>query len=163
MFFTVMEMDFRPARWPARAVCTVFAALLFCVVAACSQTSGPGTIDPTSPSTVPLLTELVGRWVTQSWLDNSGSQAVVRTYQFTADGRYEYSIGLCRSSTDCTIQSAESGYVRAARGLLALQPRTRSSDGLRSFPYAVGRDPDVGDVQLHLTLADGQVDIFYAG
>jgi len=26
----------------------------------------------------------------------------------------------------------------------------------------VGRDPDVGDLQLHLALADGEVDIFYA-
>jgi hypothetical protein len=25
----------------------------------------------------------------------------------------------------------------------------------------VGRDPNVGDIQLHLTLADGQIDIFY--
>jgi hypothetical protein len=111
---------------------------------------------------VRLAPELVGRWVTQSALDNSGSQAVVRTYRFTADGRYDYTIGLCRSSTDCAIQSSESGSVQAVRGVLALRPHTRSSDGARAFPYVVGRDPDVGDVQLHLSLADGQIDIFYA-
>ena len=35
--------------------------------------------------------------------------------------------------------------------------------GSRAWPYAVGRDPNVGDVQLHLTLPDGQRDIFYLG
>jgi hypothetical protein len=111
----------------------------------------------------PASSELVGRWQTQSWLDSTGSRAIVRTYRFAPDGRYDYTIAVCRSSTDCTIQATESGSAQAARGLLALRPATRSADGPRAFPYVVGRDPDVGDLQLHLTLADGQIDIFYAG
>jgi hypothetical protein len=111
----------------------------------------------------PLARELVGRWETQTWLDQSGSSAIVRTYRFAADGRYDYTIAVCRSSTDCTVRSSESGQAQAARGVLALQPQTEPSDGRRAFPYAVGRDPDVGDIQLHLTLANGQTDIFYAG
>jgi hypothetical protein len=140
----------------------VYAAVLVCVfAAACSQRSGPP--GPNPPPPVPLVAELVGRWVTQSSLDASGSQAIVRTYRFAADGRYDYTIGVCRSSTDCTIQSAESGVAEAVEGVLRLRPGTKSSTGPRAFPYVVGRDPDVGDVQLHLTLADGQLDIFYAG
>jgi hypothetical protein len=87
----------------------------------------------------------------------------VRTYRFAADGRYDYMIAVCRSSTDCTVTSTESGQAQAARGVLALQPQTESSDGPRAFPYVVGRDPDVGDIQLHLTRADGRTDIFYTG
>ena len=87
----------------------------------------------------------------------------MRTYRFTADGQYEYTIAQCQSSTDCTIQSSEQGSVQAAGGILSLRPQTASADGPRSYPYVVGRDPDVGDLQLHLTLADGEVDIFYAG
>ncbi len=106
--------------------------------------------------------ELVGSWETQHWLDSTGSRAIVRTYRFSADGRYEYTLAQCQSSTDCAIQSSEQGSVRAARGILSIQPQTESADGARSYPYVVGRDADVGDLQLHLTLADGEVDIFYA-
>ena len=112
---------------------------------------------------MPLAPELVGTWETQHWLDATGSQAIVRTYRFTADGLYDYTLALCRSSTDCSIRGSERGDARAASGILSLSPQTESTDGPRSYPYAVGRDPDVGDVQLHLTLADGQIDIFYAG
>lgn len=110
---------------------------------------------------LPLVRELVGTWETETWLDSNRSQAIVRTYRFAADGRYDYTIALCRSSTDCTIQAAESGSAQAAGGRLSLKPVSRSSDGPRAFPYVVGRDPDVGDLQLHLTLANGQIDIFY--
>jgi hypothetical protein len=111
---------------------------------------------------VALAPELVGSWETQHWLDSTGSRAIVRTYRFSADGRYEYTLAQCQSSTDCAIQSSEHGSVRAARGILSVQPQTESADGPRSYPYVVGRDADVGDLQLHLTLADGEVDIFYA-
>jgi hypothetical protein len=111
----------------------------------------------------PLPSELVGTWKTSSWLDQSGSQQIVRTYSFSPDGRYEYTLARCRSSTDCSLVSRESGYARAADGTLSLEPQTESNDGSRAWPYSVGRDPDVGDVQLHLALADGQVDIFYFG
>lgn len=35
------------------------------------------------------------------------------------------------------------------------------ADEPRAYPCLVGRDPDVGDIHLHLGLPDGQVDIFY--
>ncbi len=110
-----------------------------------------------------LAPELVGSWETQHWLDSTGSRAIVRTYRFTADGQYEYTLAVCQSSTDCAIQSSERGVAQAAAGVLSLRPQTASTDGPRSYPYVVGRDPDVGDLQLHLTLADGEIDIFYGG
>jgi hypothetical protein len=111
----------------------------------------------------PLPPELVGTWETEKWLDQSGSQKIVRTYAFSSDGHYEYTIAKCRSSTDCSFVSQESGYAQAADGVLSLEPQTASDDGSRAWPYVVGRDPDVGDIQLHFTLPDGQVDIFYFG
>ena len=121
------------------------------------------TPTPTPPPVPPLARELVGRWETQHWLDPTGASAIVRTYRFAADGRYDYTIAVCRTSTDCTVKSTESGYAQAARGMLTLRPQTQPSDGARAYPYTVGRDPDVGDLQLHLTLTNGQLDIFYAG
>jgi hypothetical protein len=47
--------------------------------------------------------------------------------------------------------------------MLSLEPRTESEEGPRSWPYVVGQDPNVGDIQLHLTLSGGQLDIFYRG
>jgi hypothetical protein len=109
-----------------------------------------------------LAPELVGSWETQHWLDSTGSRAIVRTYRFTADGRYEYTLAQCQSSTDCTIQTSERGSARAGGRTLRLRPQSASAGGPRSYPYVVGRDPDVGDLQLHLTLPDGETDIFYA-
>jgi len=127
----------------------------------------PSTSPPTPPtppleSSAALAPELVGAWETQHWLDSTGSQAILRVYRFTADGRYEYTLAQCRSSTDCTVQGFEAGTAQAAGGILSLRPQTASTDGPRTYPYVVGRDPDVGDLQLHLTLAGGQVDVFYA-
>jgi Salmonella virulence plasmid 65kDa B protein len=119
---------------------------------------------PSMPTTVvlaPLAPELVGTWRTSKWLDSSGSQQFWRIYQFTPDGLYDYTLAMCRSSTDCSLEGHESGYARAANGILKLEPQTESEEGPRAWPYVVGRDPDVGDIQLHLTLTDGQVDIFY--
>jgi len=128
-------------------------------------TSSSVTVVPAPP--VPTVVrqlprELVGSWETQHWLDSTGSRAIVRTYRFAADGRYEYTLAMCQSSTDCAIQSNEEGSAQAAKGVLTLVPETVSVDGPRSYPYAVGRDPNVGDLQLHLALATGEVDIFYA-
>lgn len=129
------------------------------------RTSSSVTVVPAPP--VPtvvrrLARELVGSWETQHWLDSTGSRAIVRTYRFAADGRYEYTLAICESSSNCTIQSFERGSAQAANGVLSLYPETVSVDGPRSYPYAVGRDPNVGDLQLHLALATGEVDIFYA-
>ena len=107
--------------------------------------------------------ELVGTWDTRTWLDQSGSQQIVRTYVFSPDGRYEYTLAMCRSSTDCSLEGQESGYAQAANGIVSLEPQTESAEGSRAWPYVVFRDPNVGDVQLHLALPDGQVDIFYRG
>ena len=129
-----------------------------------SASSSQGTQPPSAPTALaPLPPELVGTWTTSKWLDQSGSQQIVRTYVFSSDGRYEYSIAMCRSSTDCSLVSQESGYAQAANGVLSLEPQTESETGSRAWPYVVGQDPDVGDIQLHLTLPDGQVDIFYLG
>jgi len=140
------------------------AALAMCLLAACGGASSATPEPPAPPaeSSAALTPELVGSWETQHWLDSTGSRAIVRTYRFTADGQYEYTLAQCQSSTDCAIQSSERGSVQAAGGILSLRPQTASADGPRSYPYVVGRDPDVGDLQLHLTLADGEVDIFYA-
>ena len=59
--------------------------------------------------------------------------------------------------------SQESGYAQAANGVLSLEPQTEPNDGSRAWPYVVFQDPNVGDIQLHLRLPDGQVDIFYFG
>jgi len=146
------------------------AMLAVWLLAACGSASSASSATPEPPAPLaessaalaPLAPELVGSWETQHWLDSTGSRAIVRTYQFTADGQYEYTLAQCQSSTDCVIQSSERGSVQAAGGILSLRPQTASADGPRSYPYVVGRDPDVGDLQLHLTLADGEVDIFYA-
>jgi hypothetical protein len=130
-----------------------------------SPTSSSVTVIPEPPPPTPVLRlakELVGSWETQHWLDSTGSRAIVRTYRFAADGRYEYTLAQCESSTNCVIRSGERGAAQAADGVLSLYPETASADGPRSYPYAVGRDPNVGDLQLHLRLENGDVDIFYA-
>jgi hypothetical protein len=126
-----------------------------------AATTAGGTT--TNAPLAPLPTELVGTWTTSTWLDQSGSQQIVRTYVFSPEGRYEYTLANCRSSTDCTLVSQESGFAQAANGVLSLEPQTESDDGPRAWPYSVGQDPNVGDIQLHLRLPDGQVDIFYLG
>lgn len=130
-----------------------------------TPTSSSGTVVPAPPvpTVVPRLSrDLVGSWETQHWLDSTGSRAIVRTYRFAADGRYEYTLAVCQSSSNCTIQSFERGFAQAANGVMSLNPETVSVDGPRSYPYAVGRDPNVGDLQLHLALPTGEADIFYA-
>ncbi len=82
---------------------------------------------------------------------------------FSPDSRYEYTLAMCRYSTDCSFVSQESGYAQAANGWLSLEPQTESDDGSRSWPYVVFQDPNVGDIQLHFKLPDGQVDVFYRG
>ncbi len=119
------------------------------------------TAPPTAVSLAPLPPEIVGAWETRSSLDASGSQQIIRTYRFFPNATYDYQLAVCRSSTDCALQSQESGYAQAAGGVLSLAPQTDPSDGPRAYPYVVGRDPNVGDIQLHLGLPDGQVDIFY--
>ena len=134
------------------------------LLAACGGASS-APLEPSAPaseSSAALAPELVGSWETEHWLDSTGSRAIVRTYRFTADGHYEYTLAQCQSSTDCAIQSSEQGSVQAAGGIVSLRPQPASADGPRSYPYVVGRDPNVGDLQLHLTLADGEIDIFYA-
>lgn len=167
----------------ARSTMAATATAMAVVLAACVGATGPTTRPtdppiPTAPrvsaslphvatappitvSLAPLAPEIIGAWETRSSLDTSGSQQIIRTYRFFTDATYDYRLAVCRSSTDCTIQSSESGYARTARGVLSLAPRTDPSDGPRAYPYVVGRDPDVGDIQLHLGLPDGQIDIFY--
>jgi hypothetical protein len=153
-------------------VALAVAAFLFSLLAGCGDEASTPSASSLSQETqprsapaapAPLPPELVGTWKTSKWLDQSGSQQIVRTYAFSPDGRYEYTLAMCRSSTDCSLVSQESGYAQAANGTLSLEPQTESDDGSRASPYAVGRDPNVGDIQLHLTLPDGQVDIFYVG
>jgi hypothetical protein len=52
---------------------------------------------------------------------------------------------------------------QTADGALSLSPQTESSEGPRAYPYTVGRDPNFGDIELHLKMPDGQDWIFYAG
>src|SRR5512134_318647 len=139
------------------------AAFLFLLLAGCGDETSTPSVSSLSQETQPLPTELVGTWTTSTWLDQSGSQQIVRTYVFSPAGRYEYTLAMCRSSTDCSLESQESGYAQAANGILSLEPQTESDDGPRAWPYVVGQDPNVGDIQLHFTLPDGQVDIFYLG
>jgi hypothetical protein len=119
------------------------------------------TTTPVAVSLAPVAPEILGAWETRASLDTSGSQQIIRTYRFFPDATYDYQLAVCRSSTDCALQSSESGYAQTAGGVLSLVPQTDPSDGPRAYPYVVGRDPDVGDIQLHLRLPDGEVDIFY--
>jgi hypothetical protein len=64
-------------------------------------------------------------------------------------------------AASCSLEDSESGYARAASGILSLSPQTESFDGPRTYPYQVGRDY-VGSITLQLTFPDGQVAIFYA-
>jgi len=170
--------ELRVLRW-SLAARLIALALVFLLVAGCGgeastpsapslpQDTQPGS-GPTAPTTAPMVLmplppELVGTWTTNQSLDQSGSQHIARTYVFSHDGRYQYTVGMCQSSTDCSLVSQEAGYAQAANGVLALAPQTPSEEGPRAWPYVVGRDPDVGDIQLHFTLPDGQVDIFYFG
>ena len=120
----------------------------------------PYSVPPTA-SPAPLDTELVGNWEVNSGTDSTGSQQIWRFYEFTADGQYDYKLGLCRSKTDCTYPDHEAGYAQTANGRLTLTPQTGSQQGPQTWPYVVDRDPVVGDVRLVLTLPDGQMDIFY--
>ena len=121
----------------------------------------PGTQSGGVPEGLPPLSpELVGTWSTSS---QTGSQQIGRTYVFSPDGRYDYTLGTCQSSSDCTLVYQESGYAQAESGILSLEPQTESDEGHRDVPYVVLQDPDVGDIQLHFTLPDGQLDIFYRG
>lgn len=119
------------------------------------------TAPPIAVSLAPVAPEIVGVWETRARLDASGGQQIIRTYRFFPDATYDYQLAVCRSSTDCALQSSESGYAQTAGGVLTLVPQTDPSDGPRAYPYVVGQDPNVGDIQLHLRLPDGQVDIFY--
>jgi hypothetical protein len=157
----------RRSVWPAAVL-----AFLFLWFAGCGDEASTPSVSSLSQETQPrsapaalepLPPELVGTWETEKWLDQSGSQKIERTYVFSPDGGYEYTIAMCRSSTDCSLVSQESGYAQAANGMLSLEPQTESDEGARGWPYVVGRDPNVGDIQLHFTLPDGQVDIFYFG
>ncbi len=130
---------------------------MFLFLAGCGD---DGSAPSASTALPPLAPELVGTWTTSS---TSGSQQIARTYVFSSDGRYEYTIGMCQSSSDCSLVSQESGYAQATNGVLSLEPQTEPNDGDRSLPYVVAQDPNVGDIQLHFTLPDGQVDIFYLG
>jgi hypothetical protein len=157
----------RRSVWPAGVL-----AFLFLLFAGCGDEASTPSASSLSqetqsgsapPALAPLPPELVGTWETETWLDQSGSQKIVRMYVFSPDGRYEYTLAMCRSSTDCSLVSQESGYAQAANGTLSLEPQTESDDGPRAWPYVVGPDPNAGDIQLHFTLPDGQVDIFYQG
>ena len=162
----------RRSSWPAGVL-----AFLFLLFAGCGDEASTPSASSLSQETLsqetqprstlavlaPLPPELVGNWTTSKWLDQTGSQQILRTYVFTPDGRYEYTIAMCRSSTDCSLVSQESGSAQVVNGILSLEPQTESEDGSRAWPYVVFRDPDVGDIQLHFTLPDGQVDIFYLG
>ena len=119
------------------------------------------TPQASAPALAPLPPEIVGAWeVTAN--DPNGGPRLLRRYRFFPDATYDYVLAQCSSSTECTLVSSESGYAQAAGGVLSLAPQTDPSDGPRAYPYVVGRDPNVGDVQLHLGLADGTVDIFYS-
>jgi hypothetical protein len=119
------------------------------------------TAPPIAVSLATVAPEILGLWETRASLDTSGSQQIIRRYRFSPDASYAYEVAVCRSSTDCALQSSESGYAQTVGGVLSLAPQTDPSDGPRAYPYVVGRDPDVGDIQLHLGLPDGQIDIFY--
>jgi hypothetical protein len=138
-------------------------ALVVLALPACGDTSSSSseTTRVSPVSLAALAPELVGTWETYTSLDSSGTQQIRRTFQFAPDGRYEYTLGVCRSSSDCDLQVEESGYAQSANGILTLAPETESSEGPRAWPYVVDRDPVVGDVRLNLTLPDGQIDIFY--
>lgn len=144
-------------------------ACLFILFAGCGEETSTPTVPTSSqetetgsapPALAPLPAELVGTWTVSA---SSGSQQIVRRYVFTPEGRYEYTLGQCLSSTDCNIVAQESGYAQAANGVLSLEPQTEPNDGSRAWPYVVFPDPTFGDIQLHLTLPDGQDDIFYFG
>jgi hypothetical protein len=112
----------------------------------------------------PLAPELVGKWETSHWLDSTGSQQLMAIFQFTPDGRYEYTFAYCRSSTDCEMRAHEWGYAQAADGVLSLSPQTESTEGARAYPYAVGPDPSLAaDNELRLRLPDGSDWIFFPG
>jgi hypothetical protein len=141
-------------------------ALLLALLAGCGEEASTPTASTVSQGTQPgapadlppLAPELVGAW---SVSDTSGPQQIAREYIFAADGRYQYSLGTCQGSSDCTLVSRESGFAQAAGGILSLRPQTEPNDGARDVPYAVVQDP-LGD-QLQLRLPDGQVDVFYRG
>jgi hypothetical protein len=127
-----------------------------------TQPLPPETQPPTEPAALtPLPAELVGTW-TVTAQDPSG-QTIRRQYVFSSDGRYGYTLGLCRSSTDCSFVSQEAGIAQAAGGVVSLEPQTEPNDGARQLPYVVTRDPVVGDAQLQLQLPDGTQDVFYFG
>jgi hypothetical protein len=119
-----------------------------------APTPTPGTTNQ-GGGTVPP--ELVGTW-TQ---DNVGSSTFYfsrKAYQFQADGTYALLDLLCSTdSNGTTCEQAdppEAGVATVSGNQLSLNPTTQSTDGPRTYTFAVVRDPNLGDLRLQFFMAD---------
>jgi hypothetical protein len=128
--------------------------------------SSSTTTSPLAPTTSPgttyqgggaVLPELVGTW-TQ---DSTGSSTFYfsrKAYQFNADGTYALLDLLCSQDSNGTrceqSDPPEAGVATVVGNQLSLSPQTQSTDGPRTYTFAVVRDPDLGDLRLQFFTAD---------
>jgi hypothetical protein len=112
-----------------------------------SLAQGGGAVTP----------ELVGTW-TQ---DSAGSSTFFfsrRAYQFTVDGTYALLDLICSQDSNGTsceeANPPEAGAAVVNGNQLSLNPTTQSTDGPRTYTFAVVRDPNMGDLRLQFLTPD---------
>jgi len=100
--------------------------------------------------------ELAGTW-TQ---DTAGSSTFFfsrKAYQFAADGTYALLDLICSQDANGTTceqaEPPEAGIATVVGNQLSLNPTTQSTDGPRTYPFAVVRDPNIGDLRLQFFVA----------
>jgi hypothetical protein len=137
-----------------------------------SQATGLPTQPPvpTTPPAPPTPTEnpttqgggavppaLVGTW-TQDSVSSSTFYFSRKAYQFNADGTYALLDLLCsQDSNGTTCEQAdppEAGVATVNGNQLSLSPQTQSTDGPRTYVFAVVRDPNLGDLRLQFQMPD---------
>jgi hypothetical protein len=84
-----------------------------------------------------------------------------KAYRFEPDGTYGLVNLLCFTGGTCEdAEPPETGIATVTGNQLSLSPQTQSTDGPRTYTFAVVRDPNLGDLRLQFQMAD-YVDEFF--
>ena len=129
---------------------------------------GPRPLPTVRPTFVPVpsptveggdlvLPQLVGSW-TQDAAPASTGWFIRSEYTFAPDGEYALTGRLCITDfngTQCQDDDAPEAGVAATNGnKLLLSPTTPSDLGVRTYTFAVVRDPAMGDLRLQFITAN---------